>query len=628
MLKTCQFHCHLLLIWIMITSPVFALEPPPGLIWSQKSLPILDFIQTNNGEMWSIGPFQDTLNVGRYTLISQDAWDVVILHMDSECNVIQAYTFGGLDDDEGHHICLAPDSGLIIAGRFESTLTFNNQTYQNESGHDLFIGKLSPQGEEEWMKVIPGSGSSRINGIDVGASGHIGIAGYTSGTLTFQSDTITVPFEYMTAGFVAEFDASGRELWALELYGGGLEYGSDVAINASGQCYATGSIGAEIQIGPHSMTPPGLTDGFLLKMTADGRVCWARSLGIGWWGDGTALVLHNDNDLYLTGDFVSSIVLGGTQYTNDGTQEDVYVARFDTSGQSLWGTVIGGPNIDKAANLVVDDSANVYTSGFFEGESVFGDETRQGQGDRDIYLMKLDSDGHIGWLHTIGGEGYDYCRTLGTDSRDHVVFSGAMGPNALLNNGDTLTQDRGTMMIRFGDPVYLDLSMEPDSACILFPPVGIHAYASGDRITLEAAPFEDYTFDHWEGDVEQADLTSTSMVIYNNQSVTAHVNYSSGVNPGVENVSAFHLYPVYPNPFNPATTIRFSLDSQSETIIQIYTLTGRIVKTLANSVFSAGHHEIKWNGTNATGMPVPSGIYMVKIETEKFSSTRKMILLK
>jgi len=85
---------------------------------------------------------------------------------------------------------------------------------------------------------------------------------------------------------------------------------------------------------------------------------------------------------------------------------------------------------------------------------------------------------------------------------------------------------------------------------------------------------------------------------------------------------------VYPNPFNPATTIRFSLDSQSETIIQIYTLTGRIVKTLANSVFSAGHHEIKWNGTNATGMPVPSGIYMVKIETEKFSSTRKMILLK
>ncbi len=84
----------------------------------------------------------------------------------------------------------------------------------------------------------------------------------------------------------------------------------------------------------------------------------------------------------------------------------------------------------------------------------------------------------------------------------------------------------------------------------------------------------------------------------------------------------------YPNPFNPETTISFSVKETSPVAIEIYNVKGQLVKTLVNEVKASGNHTVVWNGKDNNGRNVTSGVYFYKMNTGKFSSTKKMILMK
>jgi hypothetical protein len=79
----------------------------------------------------------------------------------------------------------------------------------------------------------------------------------------------------------------------------------------------------------------------------------------------------------------------------------------------------------------------------------------------------------------------------------------------------------------------------------------------------------------------------------------------------------------YPNPFNAATNISFSLPQASEVKIVVYDLLGRIVDILLNEFREAGEHSVTWNANRFT-----SGIYFYRLETADGSYTRRMTLLK
>ncbi|MCH7762154.1 MAG: leucine-rich repeat domain-containing protein [Candidatus Marinimicrobia bacterium] len=79
----------------------------------------------------------------------------------------------------------------------------------------------------------------------------------------------------------------------------------------------------------------------------------------------------------------------------------------------------------------------------------------------------------------------------------------------------------------------------------------------------------------------------------------------------------------YPNPFNPATTIRFSVETVHVTSLQIYDITGRLVETLIHKPLALGEHEIVWNAGH-----LPSGVYFVRLQSGEFVESQKVILLK
>ena len=90
----------------------------------------------------------------------------------------------------------------------------------------------------------------------------------------------------------------------------------------------------------------------------------------------------------------------------------------------------------------------------------------------------------------------------------------------------------------------------------------------------------------------------------------------------------FILYPNYPNPFNPVTTIRYDLSNESFVNITIYDMLGNVVYNLVNTNQSSGYKSVQWNATNNQGEPVSAGVYLYKIQAGDFVDTKKMILLK
>jgi hypothetical protein len=99
-------------------------------------------------------------------------------------------------------------------------------------------------------------------------------------------------------------------------------------------------------------------------------------------------------------------------------------------------------------------------------------------------------------------------------------------------------------------------------------------------------------------------------------------------------VTAFSITPQFvlnqnaPNPFNPQTTIGFSLPSSEHIRLDIYDLEGRLVQRLIDKPMQAGRHQIDWNGRDDRGRMVASGVYFYRLTVGKETFARKMILLR
>ncbi|MDP2174161.1 MAG: carboxypeptidase regulatory-like domain-containing protein [Candidatus Cloacimonadaceae bacterium] len=93
-------------------------------------------------------------------------------------------------------------------------------------------------------------------------------------------------------------------------------------------------------------------------------------------------------------------------------------------------------------------------------------------------------------------------------------------------------------------------------------------------------------------------------------------------------VVATELHNNFPNPFNPETTISFGVRDASLVTIDIYNVKGQLVKTLLNEIKESGNHSVIWRGTDNNNRAVSSGVYYYKMSAGKYSSTKKMILMK
>ena len=103
---------------------------------------------------------------------------------------------------------------------------------------------------------------------------------------------------------------------------------------------------------------------------------------------------------------------------------------------------------------------------------------------------------------------------------------------------------------------------------------------------------------------------------------------SPSISPNAALPQTMVLYPNYPNPFNPSTTIRYFLPRVGSVRLGVYDLAGQRVRVLQDGRQTAGHHRLEWNGTDDDGIEVASGLFLLQLKTEAGTQVQKMLLLK
>jgi len=111
-----------------------------------------------------------------------------------------------------------------------------------------------------------------------------------------------------------------------------------------------------------------------------------------------------------------------------------------------------------------------------------------------------------------------------------------------------------------------------------------------------------------------------------NRNVVIEASSSSPVPQALPSRSV--LNPNIPNPFNPATEFSFVLARDGQTTLRIYTLNGRLIRTLLNEELPAGPHAFTWHGTDDSGRQVSSGSYLVRLDAPDCVQNRQITLIK
>ena len=114
--------------------------------------------------------------------------------------------------------------------------------------------------------------------------------------------------------------------------------------------------------------------------------------------------------------------------------------------------------------------------------------------------------------------------------------------------------------------------------------------------------------------------------ILGNQSLPKEKQTKDGITNSLP--KEFALSQNYPNPFNPETQIRYQLPADCFVTLIIYNMLGQRIRTLVNQKQPAGSYTVHWDGKDDNGMMVASGLYLYKLNADRFNKLKKMVLLR
>jgi PKD repeat protein len=239
----------------------------------------------------------------------------------------------------------------------------------------------------------------------------------------------------------------------------------------------------------------------------------------------------------------------------------------------------------------VEQGKGYWIRTFDEGTITFNEgENRQKQKKNSIDFE------YSGWIESGNLKLY-----FGLESLEEADFSCSMPP---LPPDDAFD-------IRFED----NLRCAEDSTLIHFQ----HS-PSPVQFNYELDPGEHWVIKFENGD--KIDLIKNGTFMINNPLESIHLLKSPPV------PEMFNLYQNFPNPFNNKTVIKYDLPNSEKVQLSIFDIRGNLINTLINREIPAGFHRFEWNGMNEFGNPVSTGVYFIRFETQSYSQSRKMLLLK
>jgi len=228
----------------------------------------------------------------------------------------------------------------------------------------------------QWARSAGSSGSEIAEGSVLDASGNLYVVGwYTSASINFGATTLINPGVGTGDMYLAKYDASGTVLWAKTFGGVGGEVGNCIAVDASGNVYVSGWFSSpSLVMGTFTLTnaSASTTDFFVAKINSSGNTIWAKNAGGTDYDRGYGITLDASGNVFVTGCFSSSSInFGSGALSNAGSAtDDFFIVKYDQSGTALWSQSAGGTSADAGLSVAADSLGNVYASGRFMSSSI------------------------------------------------------------------------------------------------------------------------------------------------------------------------------------------------------------------------------------------------------------------
>lgn len=396
-----------------------------------------------NDNIYYTGYFtSDSIVIGNEVIYNSDGgwYEFYIVKTTSNGNVLWARTAPGDYVDWGTSVKTDLYGNVYVTGVFmSSTLTFGNIVLNNSATgttFDQFLVKYDTNGNVIWARSADGTYDDYSHSMSIDSNGNLYLTGYSkSTTLDFGNNIITKTGN-QSAIYIVKYDPTGADLWAQFSSGNSDDYGSGITNDNSGNIYLTGKFSSS-SISFGSTTFMGNNNEALLfvKFDSDGNVIWGTSKN-----DAGAIDIfcYHDN-LYITGEFNSSLVLDSIQLNSNGAT-DAFFAKYDSSGQVQWARSFGGAQNEYLGKITLDNNGDIYLAGNYEGNNiVLNTSTLTNNGFSDIFIIKTDSNGDEIWSKSYGNADDEYMYGITCDQNRNAYIAAEFRSTTLTLDTITLS---------------------------------------------------------------------------------------------------------------------------------------------------------------------------------------------
>ncbi len=254
----------------------------------------------------------------------------------------------------------------------------------------------------EWAQTTIGFSNSGEKEIAVDRDGAGNV--YIMGTLYGTITFGSITLYGIGDIYIAKYDLAGVIQWAVKADGTNYLKGYEIACDNAGNSYITGTYIGTATFGTTTLNSLGGRDIFVAKYNTSGNCLWAKYAGSTSSEWGLTIAIDNSGNSYVAGNFLSTISFGSSSVTSNGSS-DIFLAKYTSAGNFDWAVSGGSGNHDEFAGVTVDPAGNIYLNGTINETANFSGLILVPDGESDNFIIKYNSNGTLARGNT--EDGYD-----------------------------------------------------------------------------------------------------------------------------------------------------------------------------------------------------------------------------
>jgi hypothetical protein len=325
------------------------------------------------------GSFNGAATIGNNTYNSYGGTDAFLLKLSGASGVaLWAKQFGYTGSDSGYGVAVDPNNGnVVVTGEFTGMANFGGGWITTTGGGpDAFLAAYDSAGSYLWAKNFSDGGNDYGQAVAVDPSGDVLLAGNTSAAIDLGGGLL--PFNGGTNynSYVGKFTSSGSFVWGKCFGNVNGAWVQGIAVDGSGNVALSGYYGyGTIDFGSGCTTSCLVTSApYIVKLSgADGTCLWATSPSPSVDAQGTGIAMDPAGDVVAIGVFNGTCSFGSATLTGAGG-EDIYAAKYSSSGANIWAKGFGGGPEDMVYGVALDAGGNSVLTGYTYGGN-FGGQT-------------------------------------------------------------------------------------------------------------------------------------------------------------------------------------------------------------------------------------------------------------